>query len=325
MDTTEGRKILGNISLQRGPGYLLDNLQNVLDALWKVSDDSSVVDRKLFDPHLKRLRRYFNDLGKKKCVRLTYACERGRPIARITLLERQLPSEQKSQATIATRRYAVTPEKKVAKPIIKEVLEIPPPPPQTLLFLDVPNLTGFVKNKDWRTGYRYLDISRIDWGTFLDISSEITNIGRENVVAFAYLRMPKEQCAIYKFSNACHTLRKIGFSVETREKKDIDPMMITDIMDPNILGFQKNRVVKIIVGSGDGDFAYPLKRVREIGRKSGTNVSTFTLSWTDTRLSKDLKRTVDNVIPIEKFLSRLDSKGAMMYEHNREKYEGARQ
>ena len=56
MDPVEKQAILKGVVLQKSAGSLWDNLQNVLDALWKVAENGCV-ERSIFDRHLLRLRK----------------------------------------------------------------------------------------------------------------------------------------------------------------------------------------------------------------------------------------------------------------------------
>jgi len=306
----EKSAIIGNVTLQCGAGYQDDNIRAVLDALWQVADDRNTVDRSVFEPHLLRIRRHVEALEKFECVRLTFGSERGRPIRRITLLKKQFVKRQRAAgiAALSNELRKPQPIKPHIVRVVKEVVQ----EPHCLVFIDVPNVCHF-RNHAGTTGKMatYLHPSRVNWLTFKQVILEMTRVPAQHQSIYAYVRTSQVP------ESAIDNLKSAFINVLRRDKKDVDPLMITDIILKTLPHLEKNRTVKIVVASGDSDYAYALKSIREHGRKIGAQVSTYALTWKE-QASLDIGRVANQVFLIENFLDRLDPVGArMLAEHNR--------
>ena len=310
MDSAERHAILKNIVLGRGAGCLWDNLQNILDALWKVQENGKI-ERKTLEAHRARLRNHFVELEKLGCIQLMHSKSGGGlALLHITLLKREVSQTQR------LARATCTIIKKAAP--IEELKPVPPPPkapeiPQSrcLLFIDIPNVCHYVVSSE-KTEYQpaYLNFFRADWRLVRKICADITHVPLERQSCHLYTRVMES--ALEKFENHCRALKQSGIRVTTREGKDIDEMLVADIFFETLPYLQKGRQIQLILMSGDGDYTYALNRLLTMARTAGAELIVHVITW-EHLLSPDLAKMVGGKIhSIETYLKKIDPLGATM-------------
>lgn len=307
--------ILKDVVLEKGSDCLHPNLANVLSALWQVADERGCVGRVAFERHLVRLEPHFKALEKLECLRPLYTQERGRPLMRLTLLKREVPQKEKPKPKPKLEPLAVVqiPVVPKPKPVVDRTL------PHCLVFVDVLNLCRFEMDRQ-RHGVcqQFFPISffRAQWAMVRKVVADLTTVPVAQQDCNLYARLPKSNTA--HFLDHCNKLRAEGLTVTVRDKKDVDSWLIVDLMDKPIRFFHPDREVKLVLLSGDGDYALALKRIRATGNLLGAKVTTTVLTWPEL-LSGDLSQAADHVFSIEDHLNRIDPTGAAQLRLYREK------
>ncbi len=312
MKLSNTNKILGGLVLGRGPGSLAKNLQKVLDGLRQVATNACV-ERYVFEPHLTRLRRYFVELERVGCIGLTYEVLRGKKILqRLKLIKRDVPAVVVSTNTpnpvSAPNPTNLTQEDKF-RILHQKDASRPTYPPHCLMFVDVPNLCNFLGIGPIPRGLHFVNFFRSDWTELRQVIVEQTQVPLLDQHCYMYARVIERHEPI--FHKTCSALRHTGIHVETRAKKDIDPMLIPDMITKTIPYLNADREVHLVLVSGDGDFVFALRSMRQIARELGANLVITILAWRH-QMSHELTYLAHQVLYLDTYLSRIDPEGARL-------------
>ncbi len=137
------------------------NLQEVLDALWRVSE-SACVERAAFAPIMTLWGKQLAELDRIGCIERRRGGGRGNPWVRILLRTRGLPQELASLSKTKV------------------------PHPQCLIFIDSPNMChslNFLREENPKVGSP-LGFYRANWPIVRTIAHEITGIKPKDQVCF---------------------------------------------------------------------------------------------------------------------------------------------
>jgi hypothetical protein len=311
--SAEGKKQLASIVLLKGRGYAITNLQTILDCLWEIADCDGIVHRELYEQHMQRLGKYFTKLHDCGCVALSGIDAHGGPYNKITLLKRQVPQKKKTPPKHVSQPTPVVHPRQVL-PIIK------PTPPQCLVFVDVSNICCFFEHGD-TVGNKatYLHPKRARWDELRQMVLEMTRIPLENQSVYAYARASNENRLFDIPRNDLYRMKGAGFTVITRDEKDLDAYMIPDICYETLPYIKKGAEVTLVIVAGDSDYTRVLQRTRDWGQRVGTRVKFFVISW-QRNMSFKLLNVVSkkNFVALEGCLERLDPVGARMFAKHKE-------
>jgi uncharacterized LabA/DUF88 family protein len=313
---SEKRQILKEIPLQKGRDVKRGNLQSVLDALWKVADTNQEVARTLYESQLIRLRKYFLDLKDLRCVELFRRDERGSPWYKVQLIKRELPKQIRpmenaakvARARLLNSNHSTPPKKKVVNGVSK--VEMQSYTDKCLVFIDAPNLCNVSKDNKKNRGNFFLSPFRGNWSNLREIALKITGVPFAHQEHFFYVRLGSGQKS--RFQNICTALEKSGIHVKPRYIKDIDPMLLSDLLPETIPHLRKGRQVTLVLASGDGDYAFGLEKVLAYAEAVGAKLRIIILSWSEC-LSPALMDVAYEFIPFEKHAWKIDPAGAFQY------------
>ncbi len=93
-----------------------------------------------------------------------------------------------------------------------------------------------------------------------------------------------------------------------RDKKDVDAKLMIDMFSETLERMTKGGVIKIVLLSGDSDYAYCIEKLREKARIKGAKLLLYVISWKDA-LSKELADCAHRTLHIEDFLEQIDPVG----------------
>lgn len=321
MKLAKANRILREVVLERLPGCRTTNLQNVLNALCQVAIDGRI-ERYVLEPHLRRLRQYFDELGSEQCLELTYGDGRGgRSIACIKLLRREIPpakvNEKKPARASKKDVCDLTQEEKFAL-LHGETISKIATPPHCLVFVDVPNLTNHPNTTGEIGGRtaRFLSFFRADWQALRKLVVKMTTVPLDAQDCYLYTQVMENVGRA--FNDTSRKIEDAGIHVEKRWRKDIDPILNTDMILKTIPYLHENREIHLVLVSGDGDFAYALRGLCKTARQLGAHLVVHVLTWSD-KVAFDLRQVADHLTHLEDHLLRIDPVGArMLQEHNRQ-------
>ncbi|MBM3261635.1 NYN domain-containing protein [Candidatus Kaiserbacteria bacterium] len=294
--------ILRGVTFKKGPGSAHENAQKVLNALWCVAENGEVC-RPIFEPSLQRMRRYFEELGQRKCIAAVYdGSSPGIPLTTLVLKEKIVPREKPEPKPKASRGR---------KPLSREPVACVDTPGSTLIplprcyvFIDAPNVYNMGHRNDMP---RIVDFFRAQWEELVKIAMEITGIPRERQVCRLYSKVLPSPPG--HFAEKCAEMTRQRIQVIPREKKDIDLLLATDMIIEILACVTEGRSIHIVLVSGDGDYTYTLRRVHDIALKKGAKVHISMIAW-NTGAASELRSIVNRVYPIESYLNRLDPIGS---------------
>ncbi|MBI4837039.1 MAG: NYN domain-containing protein [Candidatus Portnoybacteria bacterium] len=170
--------------------------------------------------------------------------------------------------------------------------------PTLLLFVDIPNVGG----------RGITDIERINWSTFKQKLAPSCPTRHCRV----YCTLPKQ----YYFKEAWPIYANLtvnGFTVVCDREgfgksKDIDNLMITDLLDDTIVGFDSGKKMTLIIVSGDRDFTAPLRVLKAKAERHQIQLKIKVVSWKE-QLSKVLKEMADEIVYLDTLLKFIDPTG----------------
>lgn len=167
--------------------------------------------------------------------------------------------------------------------------------PILLLFVDIPNVGG----------RGLADIERISWSAFKQKLAP----GCLAQQCRAYCTLPqkyffKEAWPVYEnlttngFTAICD---REGFG----KSKDIDNLMITDLLDDTIVNLEPGRKTILVIVSGDRDFVAPLRLLRNRAERNEARLEIRVVSWKK-QLARALEEISDQVIYLDTLLKFID-------------------
>jgi uncharacterized LabA/DUF88 family protein len=170
--------------------------------------------------------------------------------------------------------------------------------PILLIFVDIPNVGG----------RGLANLERINWSAFKQKLAP--NCFAQH--CRAYCTLPKK----YFFKNAWPVYINLiadGFTVVCDREgfgksKDIDNLMITDLLDDTIVSLEPRKKTILIIVSGDGDFAAPLRLLRNRAERNGARLEIQVVSWKK-QLARALEEISDQVIYLDNLLKFIDPVG----------------
>lgn len=170
--------------------------------------------------------------------------------------------------------------------------------PILLLFIDIPNVGG----------RGLANIERISWSAFKQKLAP----GCPSQQCRAYCTLPKQ----YYFKEAWPVYENLttnGFTVVCDREgfgrsKDIDNLMITDLLDDTIVNLKPRRKTILVVVSGDRDFMAPLRLLRNRAERNKARLEIRVVSWKK-QSAVVLEEISDEVIYLDTLLKFIDPVG----------------
>jgi len=170
--------------------------------------------------------------------------------------------------------------------------------PTLLLFADIPNVGG----------RGLADIERINWSTLKQKLAPGCPVQH----CRAYCTLPKQ----YLFKEAWPVYKNLvadGFTVVCDREgfgksKDIDNLMITDLLDDTHVNLEPHKKTILVIISGDGDFVAPLRLLRSRTERKEARLEVWVVSWKK-QLARVLEEISDKVIYLDTLLKFIDPIG----------------
>lgn len=252
------KRLAVKINLLKGRHVFNQNVQTVLNALWRIADENGIVaepmeflEKRVSVPH-----KYIKELEDFGCVKSVFS---GKRIETLWLLKKQLPREKPSGISVDKKEGAS------CLPVVSSPSEAPAVLAPLLdynwirIFIDVPNVVNL--------GDRGV-ITQIDWVSFV---SRIAN-GRFVKKAAAYVSIPsKIEDKNVLNSRIANALRGAGIQMRWRKKTENARARKTDI--DQLMAFDLGRfcentenVGNLAIVTGDDDFADAVREIRRTNR-----------------------------------------------------------